>query len=1033
MLTSRPVTVRDRVLARPETTEVRMSTASAGRWQGRRFAVLAIALALAAVISLIVTLSSGRATSGGDPYDVPAVTDTNPDPNVVETTITADEATVDIGNGVTAHAQTFNGTIPGPTFRLKVGDTVIVHYQNHLSHPSAIHWHGIELSNEMDGTPFTQNQVAPGGTFLYKFKVTRPGLFWYHPHHHSATNQVFRGLYGMIIVTDPNEAALQASGTLPPASQTKPIVLSDTTVCKAPPNNDAATYPSTAPHISGAATFPAQLPPTPKDLCETSPINDNGNPRGPYAAGDIPSIQTAASGGRTNEGQTVLTNGKNVGARAGNQTSPGALSPNAAKLDVQAGQGLRLQILNASTIRYMRLRLTDSAGLLIPLFRVGGEGGLLSNAIIEGNAQPPAGFDTQYVLGETLVPSGSRVDIVAAIPSDATGVLTLWTEDYKRTGQGTMYPNTATVPVMHLNVTGTASSTYTIGAGTPLRAATGNPVETIGPATGNLLNPAAFTPAKPGLSAQSIQLTASGGAANGLGIDNVFGTHDVLGDYSDSAHLGSSRYAKEGDILQLAVQNTTGARHPFHLHGFSIQPLSLVKTAGGGPDFNWPYKEFRDNVDIPPGYTLNFRIRLDPRPMADGTTPGGALGRWVFHCHIFFHATNGMLGELVIVPASGNERPNVTVEGSTAEVIQGGTATIAGSFADRDGDPVALAASVGSIVDNGSGAWTWTFPTGTAGSQIVYITATDSGGRKGQIPFFLQVDNTPPALILPGPQSVAAGSSPSIPVSATDPDAVDAVALSATGLPAGLTLQDNGDRTGKIVGTVTAAPGSYVATISANDGHNTAVTGTIAFTVTQPTKQLSAVVDKPERLVKRAITVGCLLNRAALKSCRADVLVGATRVGRATKTLPATGKALTNVRVVLGSSTRRQVARSVGGVLVNVKLLAAAFDAPGVPLTASAKTRVVAPRVVTTLRSGGFSTGSAKPSRSGRAYLKKIAKQVGRAKQIVCVAPSSSLSLSKRRAKAACSALKSAGLKAPKFKTAGKVGIRPSIAITIVR
>ena len=125
---------------------------------------------------------------------------------------------------------------------LKVGDTVIVHFQNNLSVGTGIHWHGIELSNGMDGTPFTQNPVPPGGSFLYKFTVTRPGIFWYHPHHDptndTSTNQVFAGMYGEIIVTDPNEAALQASGMLPPAAQTKPIVLSDTTVCKAPGTDD---------------------------------------------------------------------------------------------------------------------------------------------------------------------------------------------------------------------------------------------------------------------------------------------------------------------------------------------------------------------------------------------------------------------------------------------------------------------------------------------------------------------------------------------------------------------------------------------------------------------------------------------------------------------------------------------------------------------------------------------------------------------------------------------------------------------------
>ena len=197
------------------------------------------------------------ATSGGDPYSVPLVTDTNPAPNIVETTLTAEEATVEIGKGVQAHAQTFNGQIPGPTFVLNVGDTVIVHYQNHLQRVSGIHWHGIELANDMDGTPFTQNQVPPGGTFLYKFTVTRPGIFWYHPHHHSSTNQVFKGLYGMILVKDPNEAALQKAGILPPESQTRPIVLSDITVCKKKGSNDAATYNPALPHVA-AARLPLQ-------------------------------------------------------------------------------------------------------------------------------------------------------------------------------------------------------------------------------------------------------------------------------------------------------------------------------------------------------------------------------------------------------------------------------------------------------------------------------------------------------------------------------------------------------------------------------------------------------------------------------------------------------------------------------------------------------------------------------------------------------------------------------------------------------
>jgi FtsP/CotA-like multicopper oxidase with cupredoxin domain len=712
------------------------------RSRSRGFLLLAVCLTTAVALLLTVFNPFVSATSGGDPYAVPPVVDTNPAPNVVETTLVAEAATVDVGNGVLAHAQAFNGQLPGPTFELNVGDTVIVHYQNHLNRESGIHWHGIELANSVDGTPFTQNQVPPGGNFLYKFTVTRPGVYWYHPHHHASTNQVFKGLYGMIVVRDPNEAALQASGTLPAPSQTKPIVLSDVTVCKAKGTNDAATYNPALPHVSGGA-LPAQQPPTPKNLCEGPslagpppnpyPVDEDGTLRGPFAAGDIPNIQTALHAGATNEGQTVLTNGKNVGARAGTPAAPGALAPGASTLDVRPGQGLRLELANTSAVRFFRLTLRTPTGAVVPLIRVGGEGGLLNNAVIEGGTMGT--WVTKYTTGEILLPPGGRADVVAAIPNaPTTGVLTMWTEDFQRTGAG--YSNLPTVPVMHLKLAGsTVSPAYSIAAGTPLRAATGNPVQTLGAPSSILLNPATFVPQKKGLPNQTIQLTQK--AQTELSVDTFFGDHDFPGDYMSAPHLDSSRYAKQGDTLQLEVKNTTGANHPYHLHGFSIQPVSLTN---GGETFTWPYPEFRDNVDIPGGFTLKYKIRLDPRPLPDGVTPGGALGRWVFHCHIFFHATDGMLSELVITDAKGNERPDVNVDNSELAVSRGGTATVDGTYKDPDGDPVTLGASVGSVVDKGGGRYTWTYPTSAADvSGVIYVTATDSKGLKGQIPFYLGV------------------------------------------------------------------------------------------------------------------------------------------------------------------------------------------------------------------------------------------------------------------------------------------------------
>ena len=75
---------------------------------------------------------------------------------------------------------------------------------------------------------------------------------------------------------------------------------------------------------------------------------------------------------------------------------------------------------------------------------------------------------------------------------------------------------------------------------------------------------------------------------------------------------------------------------------------------------------------MPARYTLTFRVRLEDRALTDGVTPGGAAGRWVFHCHIFFHATNGMLGELTVVAAAnGNEKPVVNADGDEVAANQG--------------------------------------------------------------------------------------------------------------------------------------------------------------------------------------------------------------------------------------------------------------------------------------------------------------------------------------------------------------------------
>jgi FtsP/CotA-like multicopper oxidase with cupredoxin domain len=193
------------------------------------------------VLFWILAFSGSQPTAKTVVGQIRQADDLNPDPGIFETALVAMEAQVDLGNGVVATAQTFNGTIPGPELRLKVGDKVIVHFTNNLPIPTSVHWHGIELTNRSDGTGITQNSVLPGETFTYDFIVPRPGIFFYHSHA-APTNPIFKGYYGSILVEDPAEGRLRKLHVLPPTENTLTLLLGDTTVCKEPGSNDAVTF-----------------------------------------------------------------------------------------------------------------------------------------------------------------------------------------------------------------------------------------------------------------------------------------------------------------------------------------------------------------------------------------------------------------------------------------------------------------------------------------------------------------------------------------------------------------------------------------------------------------------------------------------------------------------------------------------------------------------------------------------------------------------------------------------------------------------
>ena len=114
--------------------------------------------------------------------------------------LAATEIKWEVEPGKKVEAFAYNGMVPGPTIRVREGDRVKVRLTNNLSQSTVIHFHGLELPNEMDGVPYiTQPPVKPGETFDYVFTVPNAGSHMYHSHHNSA-EQVSKGLLGAFIV-----------------------------------------------------------------------------------------------------------------------------------------------------------------------------------------------------------------------------------------------------------------------------------------------------------------------------------------------------------------------------------------------------------------------------------------------------------------------------------------------------------------------------------------------------------------------------------------------------------------------------------------------------------------------------------------------------------------------------------------------------------------------------------------------------------------------------------------------------------------
>jgi nitrite reductase (NO-forming) len=148
---------------------------------------------------------NNTATTGADivrdPTEIPATIPVR-EPQTVRIDLETVEIEGQLADGTTYKYWTFNGKVPGPFYRVRVGDTIEVHLRNLTNSTMA---HSVDFHAVTGpGGGATMTQTAPGEETMFTAKALNPGLFVYHCATPMVAQHIANGMYGLILV-EPEE------------------------------------------------------------------------------------------------------------------------------------------------------------------------------------------------------------------------------------------------------------------------------------------------------------------------------------------------------------------------------------------------------------------------------------------------------------------------------------------------------------------------------------------------------------------------------------------------------------------------------------------------------------------------------------------------------------------------------------------------------------------------------------------------------------------------------------------------------------
>lgn len=145
------------------------------------------------------------ATTGADiirdPTEIPPPIDRR-EPRTVRIDLETIEIEGQLADGTTFKYWTFNGRVPGPFYRVRVGDTIEVHLRNltNSTLPHSVDFHAVTGP----GGGGVMTQTPPGGETTFTAKAINPGLYVYHCATPMVAQHIANGMYGLILV-EPEE------------------------------------------------------------------------------------------------------------------------------------------------------------------------------------------------------------------------------------------------------------------------------------------------------------------------------------------------------------------------------------------------------------------------------------------------------------------------------------------------------------------------------------------------------------------------------------------------------------------------------------------------------------------------------------------------------------------------------------------------------------------------------------------------------------------------------------------------------------